>query len=163
MSSLRRGFNMIQHHNTMMNLMVLQRDSMHHPNHGACHVTGYKYSDKLHSKIGQKSLQQRYIDYLILQKQRTRGIPNEALYRTKPKISHLQRLGKDCFIYIPEEHRLSGIKLLLRAQNGIFYGYTNSHSIHKKQIPMQKAHHDCQCLMSNSPDSLKTSEAKTIH
>ena len=38
-----------------MNLIVLQRDSMHHPNHSAYYMTGYKYSDKPLNKIGQKA------------------------------------------------------------------------------------------------------------
>ena len=64
------------------------------------------------------------------------GIPHEAY--TKLKISYLPHLRKDCFIYIPKECRLSGIKLLSRAQNGIFYRYTNSHSIHKYTYQCKK-------------------------
>ena len=64
--------------------------------------------------------------------------PYEALYKSKPKISHLQPFGKDCYVHIPEEHRPPGSKLLLRAEKGIFFGYTNSHSIYKIQIPSRK-------------------------
>ena len=64
--------------------------------------------------------------------------PYEALYNIKPKISHLQPFGKDCYVHIPEERRPPGSKLLSCAEKGIFFGYTNSHSIYKIHIPRRK-------------------------
>ena len=64
--------------------------------------------------------------------------PYEALYKSKPKISYLQPFGKDCYIYIPEERRLPGSKLLPRTEKDIFFGYTNSHSIYKIHISSRK-------------------------
>ena len=64
--------------------------------------------------------------------------PYEALYKSKPKISHLQPFGKDCYVHIPEERRPPGSKLLPCAEKGIFFGYTNSHSIYKIHIPSRK-------------------------
>ena len=64
--------------------------------------------------------------------------PYEALYNIKLKISHLQPFGKDCYIHILEEHRPPSSKLLPCAEKGIFFGYTNSHSIYKIHIPSRK-------------------------
>ena len=61
--------------------------------------------------------------------------PFEAFHREKPSISHLQPFGRKCFIYIPEERRLPGSKLMLRAEEGIFVGYTDTSSIYKVHIP----------------------------
>src|SRR5258705_2965618 len=60
--------------------------------------------------------------------------PFEAFYRKKPSISHLQPFGRKCFIHIPEERCLPGSKLLLRAEEGIFLGYTDTPSIYKFHI-----------------------------
>ena len=65
-------------------------------------------------------------------------IPYEALYKSKPKISHLQPFSKECFVYILEECRPPGSKLLLRAEKGISFGYTKSYSIYKIYIPSRK-------------------------
>ena len=60
--------------------------------------------------------------------------PFEAFHRKKPSISHLQPFGRNCFIHIPEERRLPGSKLLPRAEEGIFLGYTDTPSIYKVHI-----------------------------
>src|SRR5258705_7988406 len=60
--------------------------------------------------------------------------PFEAFHRMKPSISHLQLFGRKCFIHIPEEKRLSGSKLMPRAEEGIFLGYTDTPSIYKIHI-----------------------------
>ena len=61
-------------------------------------------------------------------------IPFEAFHYKKPSISHLQPFGRKCFIYIPEERCLPGSKLILRAEEGIFLGYTNTPCIYKVYI-----------------------------
>src|SRR5258706_9219532 len=58
----------------------------------------------------------------------------EAFHRKKPSISHLQLFGRKCFIHIPEERRLPGSKLMPRAEEGIFLGYTDTPSIYKVHI-----------------------------
>src|SRR5258705_12033344 len=58
----------------------------------------------------------------------------EAFHRKKPSISHLQPFGRKCFIHIPEERRLPGSKLMPRAEEGIFLGYTDTPSIYKVHI-----------------------------
>src|SRR5258706_10420387 len=60
--------------------------------------------------------------------------PFEAFHRKKPSISHLQLFGRKCFIHIPEERRLPGSKLMPRAEEGIFLGYTDTPSIYKVHI-----------------------------
>src|SRR5258707_1156289 len=60
--------------------------------------------------------------------------PFEAFHRKKPSISHLQLFGRKCFIHIPEERRLPGSKLMPRAEEGIFLGYTDTPSIYKAHI-----------------------------
>ena len=60
--------------------------------------------------------------------------PFEAFHRKKPSISHLQPFGRKCFIHIPEERRLPGSKLMRRAEEGIFVGYTDTISIYKVHI-----------------------------
>ena len=61
--------------------------------------------------------------------------PFEAFHRKKPSISHLQPFGRKCFIYIPEERHLPGSKLMPRAKEEIFVGYTDTPSIYKVHIP----------------------------
>src|SRR5258706_12269267 len=58
----------------------------------------------------------------------------EAFHRKKPSISHLQPFGRKCFTHIPEERHLPGSKLLPRAEEGIFLGYTDTPSIYKVHI-----------------------------
>src|SRR5258705_7500077 len=58
----------------------------------------------------------------------------EVFHRKKPSISHLQPFGRKCFIHIPEERRLPGSKLMPRAEEGIFLGYTDTPSIYKVHI-----------------------------
>src|SRR5258705_268540 len=60
--------------------------------------------------------------------------PFEAFHRKKPSISHLQPFGRKCFIHIPEERRLPGSKLMPRAEEGIFLGYTDTPTIYKVHI-----------------------------
>src|SRR5258705_9729911 len=60
--------------------------------------------------------------------------PFEVFHRKKPSISHLQPFGRKCFIHIPEEQRLPRSKLLPRAEEGIFLGYTDTPSIYKVHI-----------------------------
>src|SRR5258706_5269619 len=60
--------------------------------------------------------------------------PFEAFHRKKPSISYLQPFGRKCFIHIPEEKHLPGSKLMLRAEEGIFLGYTDTPSIYKVHI-----------------------------
>src|SRR5258705_1649467 len=60
--------------------------------------------------------------------------PFEAFHRKKPSISHLQPFGRKCFIHIPEERRLPGSKLMPRAEEGIFLGYTDTPNIYKVHI-----------------------------
>ena len=62
-------------------------------------------------------------------------IPFEVFHCKKPSISHLQPFGRKCFIYIPKERRLPGSKLMPRAEEGIFVGYTDTSSIYKVHIP----------------------------
>ena len=58
----------------------------------------------------------------------------EAFYHKKPLISHLQLFGRKCFIHIPKERRLPGSKLMLRAEKGIFLGYSDTPYIYKVHI-----------------------------
>src|SRR5258706_12270259 len=60
--------------------------------------------------------------------------PFEAFHCKKPSISHLQPFGRKCFIHIPEEKRLPGSKLMPRAEEGIFLGYTDTPSVYKVHI-----------------------------
>src|SRR5258705_9832809 len=60
--------------------------------------------------------------------------PFEAFHRKKPSISYLQPFGRKCFIHIPEERHLPGSKLMPRAEEGIFLGYTDTPSIYKVYI-----------------------------
>ena len=58
----------------------------------------------------------------------------EAFHRKKPSISHLQPFGRKWFVHILKERRLSRSKLMLRAQEGIFLGYTDTPYIYKVHI-----------------------------
>src|SRR5258705_5311239 len=60
--------------------------------------------------------------------------PFEAFHHKKPSISHLQPFGRKCFIHIPKERRLPGSKLMPRAEEGIFLGYTDTPNIYKVHI-----------------------------
>ena len=61
--------------------------------------------------------------------------PLKVFHRKKPSISHLQPFGRKCFIHIPEEQHLPGSKLMPRAEEGIFVGYTDTSSKYKVHIP----------------------------
>ena len=61
--------------------------------------------------------------------------PYEALHQTKPSISHLQPFGRKCYVHIPTERRPAGSKLLPRADQGLFVGYTESTHIYQVYIP----------------------------
>lgn len=52
--------------------------------------------------------------------------PHEAFYGTKPKVTHLQPFGRECYVHIPEARRQPGSKLSARAERGILVGYTNT-------------------------------------
>src|SRR5258705_5116076 len=102
--------------------------------------------------------------------------PFEAFYRKKPSISHLQPFSRKCFIHIPEERRLPGSKLLLRAEEGIFLGYTDTPSIYKVHI-LARSHTfivsaldvkfesvtaDSRSIMEVTPTEVTTPEVTTI-
>jgi hypothetical protein len=55
--------------------------------------------------------------------------PYEVIHDNEPPIHHLQPFSRKCFVHIPEEKRPSGSKLLPRAVEGKFIGYSNSNSI----------------------------------
>ena len=61
-------------------------------------------------------------------------IPFEAFHHKKSSISHLQPFGRKCFIHIPKKQHLSGSKLMPRAEEEIFLGYTNTPCIYKVHI-----------------------------
>ena len=63
--------------------------------------------------------------------------PYEALHGKKPSIQHLQPVGRKCYVHIPEEQRGLGSKLLPRALEGKFIGYTESTKIFRIYIPSQ--------------------------
>src|SRR5258705_702976 len=63
--------------------------------------------------------------------------PYEALHGNKPTIQHLQPFGRKCYVHIPEEKRPDGSKLLPRALEGKFIGYTESNKIFRIYIPSQ--------------------------
>lgn len=50
--------------------------------------------------------------------------PYELFHGTMPSISHLQPFGRECYVQVPKQKRLSGSKLQARAQRGPFMGYT---------------------------------------
>ena len=58
----------------------------------------------------------------------------EAFHQEKPSISHLQPFGRKYFIHIPEEQYLPRSKLMPRAEEGIFLGYTDTPCIYKVHI-----------------------------
>jgi len=64
--------------------------------------------------------------------------PYEAFYKAKLTISHLQPLGRKCYRHIPKAKRGPGSKLLPRAQNGLFVGYTNVSHQYRVFIPKEK-------------------------
>ena len=64
--------------------------------------------------------------------------PYEAFYGKKLTISYLQPFGKAYYVYIPEDRRPSGSKLLLHIEKGVFFAYTDSSSIYKLHILAQK-------------------------
>ncbi|MHB8545134.1 MAG: DDE-type integrase/transposase/recombinase, partial [Leptospirales bacterium] len=63
--------------------------------------------------------------------------PFEALYNTKPTISHLRPFYSKCFVHIPEEKRTAGSKLNPRALEGRLVGYTDSGHMFRIYIPSQ--------------------------
>lgn len=58
--------------------------------------------------------------------------PYEALHGENPFIDHVQPFGRKCFIHIPKAKRMAGGKLNLRAELGMFVGYTEA--MHQYQI-----------------------------
>lgn len=63
--------------------------------------------------------------------------PYEALHGEQPTVQHLQPFGRKCYVHIPEEKRPAGTKLLPRALEGTFVGYTDSTRIFRIYIPSQ--------------------------
>ncbi|KAI1005121.1 hypothetical protein K3495_g3097 [Podosphaera aphanis] len=61
--------------------------------------------------------------------------PYEALKGKNPTIDHLQPFGRKCFVHIHKDSRPSGSKLLPRANEGKFVGYTESNKIFRIWIP----------------------------
>jgi hypothetical protein len=55
--------------------------------------------------------------------------PYEKMFGNKPSITSLHPFGKKVYAHIPLESRPAGTKLLPRAYEGIFVGYTNSNKI----------------------------------
>ena len=78
-----------------------------------------------------------YLKNRLPHKAITKGTPYEALHNEKPSISHLQPFGRKCFVHIPEERRPPGTKLLPRAVEGKFIGYTRSTRIFRIYIPKE--------------------------
>jgi hypothetical protein len=64
--------------------------------------------------------------------------PYEAIHGKLPTIHHLQPFGRKCYVHIPEERRPPGSKLLPRALEGKFIGYTTSDKIFRIYIPSQQ-------------------------
>ena len=60
--------------------------------------------------------------------------PYEVLFKQKPSITHLHPFGQRCYVHIPKEARRPGSKLLARAEQGVFVGYT-SKTIRRIYIP----------------------------
>lgn len=56
----------------------------------------------------------------------------------KPSLSYLQPFGRKCYVHIPKEKRGTGNKLLPRAENGIFVGYTKVNHHYRIFIPERK-------------------------
>ncbi|KAI0996392.1 hypothetical protein K3495_g11788 [Podosphaera aphanis] len=63
--------------------------------------------------------------------------PHESLLYEKPSIDHLQPFGKTCYVHIHKDSRKPGSKLLPRAIEGKFVGYTNSTKTFRIYIPSQ--------------------------
>ena len=61
--------------------------------------------------------------------------PYEVIHGTQPTIQHLQPFGRKCYVHIPEERRPSGSKLLPRAIEGKFIGYTSTPRIFRIYVP----------------------------
>src|SRR5258705_1959026 len=85
-------------------------------------------------------------------------IPFEAFHCKKPSISHLQPFGRKCFIYIPEERRFPGSKLMPRAKEGIFLGYTDTPNIYKVHI-LARSHTFIVSALDVKFESVITTEA----
>ena len=87
--------------------------------------------------------------------------PFEAFHRKKPSISHLQPLGRKCFVHIPEEQHLLGSKLMPRADEGILVGYTDTLRIYKVHIPTHNHTFIISALDITFEDTSATSEVTT--
>ncbi|KAI0992034.1 hypothetical protein K3495_g16152, partial [Podosphaera aphanis] len=61
--------------------------------------------------------------------------PYEALQGKKPTIHHLQPFGRNCYVHIHKDSRPPRTKLLPRALEGKFVGYTKSNKIFRIWIP----------------------------
>ena len=78
-----------------------------------------------------------YLKNRIPHKAVKESTPYEALYGNKPLIQHLQPFRRKCYVHIPEEQRGPGSKLLPRALEGKFIGYTESTKIFRIYILSQ--------------------------
>jgi len=61
--------------------------------------------------------------------------PYEGLHKSKPMVQYLQPFGRKCYVHVPVEKRPPGTKLLPRAVEGIFVGYTDSTKIYRIYVP----------------------------
>lgn len=64
--------------------------------------------------------------------------PHEEFYGEKPSIEHLQPFGRLCYVHTPKENRHSGSKLISRAKEGMFVGYTKVIYQYRIFIPAEK-------------------------
>jgi hypothetical protein len=78
-----------------------------------------------------------YIKNRIPHKAVKESAPYEVIHGSKPSIYHLQPFGRKCFAHIPEEKRPSSSKLLPRAVEGKFIGYSTSNRVFRIYISSQ--------------------------
>ena len=64
--------------------------------------------------------------------------PYEAFHGNKPSIMHLKPFGSECYIHVPKQQRLAGIKLQPRAQRAILTGYANDDHHYRVHLPESK-------------------------
>ena len=64
--------------------------------------------------------------------------PNEAFHGNKPSISHLKPFGSECYIHIPKQQRLAGMKIQPRVQRAILTGYANDDHHYRVHLPESK-------------------------
>src|SRR5690606_2294871 len=64
--------------------------------------------------------------------------PYEAFTGSKPTALHLQPFGRKCYVHIPQERQRGRSKLLPRAEEAIFVGYTKSDKIYRIYVPSRR-------------------------